>query len=113
VRFRHAWAEAHHSDPPRVDDIDRTLHGQRTTRSGGKRLHECTLGDLPDGSMVSEDDRAWIVLGGDLLSWSPFGYGDRRSMPGSSMVRAITPPSLIEVLRAGYEPMIHPTAVGG
>jgi hypothetical protein len=113
VHFRHAWAKAQQSDPPRVDEIDRALHGQRTTSAGGKRLHEKMLGDLPDGSMVSEDDRAWIVLGGDLLGWSPFGYGDRRSMPGSSMVRAITPPSLIEVLRAGYEPMIHPTAVGG
>jgi hypothetical protein len=112
VRFSHAWAEVHGGDPPRVDAIDRTLHAERITPGGGKRLHRSRLADLPNGSMVAEDDRAWVVLGGDLLAWSSFGYDSRRAMPGSSTVRALTPPSAIGVLRAGYEPAIHPTARG-
>jgi hypothetical protein len=90
--------------------MDRVLHAERIG-SGGKRTHQARLADLPDGSMVAEDDRAWIVMGGDLLRWSPFGYGMRRAMPGSRRVWALTPPSVIGVLRAGYEPGIHPTGL--
>ena len=74
------------------------------------RLFNTALAFGPDGSMVGEGDQAWIVLGGDLLPWSPFGYGGRRAMPGSTRVRTLTPPSVIDVIRAGYEPAIHPTA---
>jgi hypothetical protein len=60
--------------------------------------------------MIAEDERSWIVLGGDLLAWTPFGYGDRRAMPGSARVHSLTPPSMVEVIRAGYEPGVHPSA---
>jgi hypothetical protein len=100
----------HSGGSPRADDIDRVLHAERIDAGGRKRLHESRLSDLPDGSIVSEEDEAWMVLGGDLLAWSPFGYGDRRAMPGSTTVRTLTPPSLIDVIRAGYEPGVHPTA---
>jgi hypothetical protein len=110
VRFRHAWTDTHPGSSPRVDDIDRVLHAERIDAGGRKRLHEARLSDLPDGSMVGEEDRAWIVLEADLLPWSPFGYGDKWAMPGSTTVRTLTPPSLIDVIRAGYEPGVHPTA---
>ena len=111
VRFRQAWTDTHRGSP-RVDDVDRALHAERIDAGGRKRLHEARLSDLPDGSMVAEEDRAWIVHGGGLLPWSPFGYGDRRTMAGSATVRTLTPPSVIDVIRAGYEPGTHPSAVG-
>jgi hypothetical protein len=110
LRFRQAWSDNNPGGPPKADDMDRVLHAERIG-SGGKRTHQARLADLPDGSMVAEDDRAWIVMGGDLLRWSPFGYGMRRAMPGSRRVWALTPPSVIGVLRAGYEPGIHPTGL--
>jgi hypothetical protein len=110
VRFRQAWTDTHPGASPRVDDIDRVLHAERIDAGGRKRLHEARLSDLPDGAMVAEQDRAWIVLGGDLLAWSSFGYGDRRVMPGSTTVRTLTPPSVIDLIRAGYDPGVHPTA---
>jgi hypothetical protein len=51
------------------------------------------------------------VLGGDLLRWTPAGYTDRA--PADGVIQAITPPSLIEVLRAGWQPvvpLVHPSA---
>ena len=112
VHFRRAWAATHPGASLRVDDIDRTLHSERLDPGGGKRRHPARLGDLPDGSMVLEEDRAWIVLGADLMPWSPFGYGKLRAMPASATVLTLTPPSMVEVIRAGYEPGIHPTALG-
>jgi hypothetical protein len=110
VRFRDAWTRTQPSGSPRVDVIDRVLHAERIGPDGEKRLHPARLRDLPDGSMVEADDGAWLVLGGELLAWSPFGYGGRRAAPGSPAVRTLTPPSIIDVIRAGYEPGIHPSA---
>jgi hypothetical protein len=112
LRFRQAWADTHTGGQPRVDDIDRALHAERIAGGGAKRLHATRLSDLPDGSMIGEGDRAWIVLGGDLLAWSPFGYGLRRTMSRWATVHTLTPPSVIKVIRAGYEPDVHPTAWG-
>ena len=109
VRFREAWLDTHPGASTRVDDIDRTLHAERIDAGGGKRLHEAKLPDLPDGSMILELDRAWIVLGNELLAWSPFGYLETRPMPAPKLVPVLTPPSLIDVIRAGYEPAVHPT----
>jgi hypothetical protein len=113
VRFRDLWTEVHGRDQRRAEDIDRALHADRITSGGGKRLHEAQLADLPDGSIVGEDGEAWLVVGGELLAWSPSGYGSRRAMSGTSTVRVLTPPSVLDVIRAGYEPMIHPTATDG
>ena len=113
VRFRDLWTQVHGRDQRRVEEIDRVIHADRITSDGGKRLYEAQLADLPDGAMVVENDEAWLVLGGDLLAWSPSGYGSRRALSGASTVRVLTPPSVLDVIRAGYEPMIHPTATDG
>lgn len=112
LRFRHAWTDTHPGGPPRADDIDRALHAERIGDGGTKRVHQARLSDLPDGSMIAEENRAWTVVGGELVAWSPFGYEDRRSMPRAATVQTLTPPSVIGVIRAGYRPAIHPTALG-
>ncbi len=110
VRFRDAWARTHPGASLRVDDIDRVLHGERVGPGGEKRLHRAGYGRLADGSMVERDGRAWLVLDGDLLAWSPFGYVERHSRPGAGTAKLLTPPSMIAVIRAGYAPSVHPTA---
>jgi hypothetical protein len=112
LRFRQAWMKVHPNGSPRVDDIDRVMHADRVDAAGGKRLHPSLLQDLPDGAMVARDGEAWLVLGGDLLAWSPSGYETRRSRRGIASIMTLTPPSVIDVLRKGYEPAIHSTAVG-
>jgi hypothetical protein len=86
------------------------LHDERVTRERTKRVHETPAADLPDGAMVRLDGAPWLVLGGELLAWTPGGYADRRSRPGRGAVAVLTPPSAVAVLRAGYEPVLHPTA---
>jgi hypothetical protein len=112
LRFRQAWAETHPGASLRVDDIDHILHAERVEPGGARRLHEARLRDLPDGSMVALDAQAWLVLEGELLAWSPFGYGERRALPASAGVKTLTPPSVIAIIRTGYEPGLHPTATG-
>jgi hypothetical protein len=110
LRFRQSWMDVHPDGSPRVDDIDRMMQGERVDSGGGKRLHEVRLEDLPNGTMVAEAGQAWLVLDDGLLSWSPSGYGTRQTARGPATVMALTPPSIIGIIRAGYEPGIHPTA---
>jgi hypothetical protein len=112
LRFRQAWVQLHPEGSPRVDDIDRVMHAERIDSGGGKRLHEARLEDLPDGAMVAEGDQAWLVLGRELLLWSPSGYGRRRARQPAT-VTVLTPLSITSIFRAGYEPLIHPSARGG
>jgi hypothetical protein len=94
-----------------ADEIDERLHRERLD-GRARRLHEARLDELPDGSLVLHDAEPWLVLGGALLRWTPAGYRDRLVLTGSR-VHAITPPSLVELLRAGWEsavPLLHPTA---
>jgi hypothetical protein len=110
VRFRDGWAATRPGTSLRVDDIDRVLHEERVGPARSKRLHPARLGDLPDGSMAMVDDRAWLVDRGELLEWSPFGYTSRRTLSPDATVMALTPPSIVEVFRAGYRPAVHPSA---
>ena len=111
VRLGEIWRELH---PGQVgaDAIDLQLHGERVepeTRS--QRHHPVGLDDLPDGTFVVRDGEAWLVRGSQLLRWTPAGYAERvRRSRGAAVV--ITPPSLVAVLRSGWEPLVplfHPS----
>jgi hypothetical protein len=97
----------------RADEIDERLHAERIDPgSHERRLHRRRLRDLPDGAFVLEDGDAWLVLGDELLRWTPSGYAERHPRP-SGDAALITPPSLVEVLRTGWRgvvPFLHPSA---
>jgi hypothetical protein len=104
-RFTELWAELH-AGQKGADAIDAQLHEERLA---GPR--EESLADLPDGAFVLEDDEPWVVRSGGLRRWTHGGYGSRRPMPARASV--ITPPSLVDVLRAGWRgavPLLHPSA---
>jgi hypothetical protein len=94
-----------------ADEIDERLHRERLD-GRARRLHEARLDELPDGTFVLHDARPCLVLDGALLSWAPAGYRDR-IVPDELRVQAITPPSLVRLLRAEWEPavpLLHPSA---
>ena len=62
-----------------------------------------------------EDGAPHLVLGAELLRWTPAGYTERSARPAGGEAVLVTPPSLVAVLRAGWEPdvpLLHPTARG-
>jgi hypothetical protein len=109
-RLGEIWAELHPGERG-ADAIDARLHEERLA-GPERRLHHVALGGLPDGAFVLADGAPWLVLGDGLLHWTPAGYDRRIPRPGGRGT-AITPPSLVEVLRAGWDgtvPLLHPTA---
>jgi len=89
-----------------ADEIDLRLHDER------RRHHEAR--DLPDGAFVLREGEPWLVYRDELLRWTPAGYTDRVARLGRAT--AITPPTLVEVLRSGWSgavPLLHPTVEPG
>jgi hypothetical protein len=99
-----------------VDAIDAQLHSERLLpgRPVRRRIHRARpLAALPDGTFVlDERDEPLLLLGGELLPWSPGGYRPPLAA-APSRVRLLTPPSFVAALRAGWSPcvpLIHPSA---
>ena len=108
--FTTLWAGLHGERG--ADTIDERLHAERVDpATRDHRLHAADLDDLPDGAFVL-DQSPKLVLGCELLTWSPGGYVARAPRP-SGPTTLITPPSLLAVLEAGWVPVVpllHPSA---
>ncbi|HEY3212496.1 MAG TPA: hypothetical protein VGL16_04750 [Actinomycetota bacterium] len=114
VRFGEIWRSLHPGEVG-ADAIDARLHGERVEpHTRGHRLHEADLADLPDGAFVLRARVPLLVIGSELLRWSTAGYVERDVRPArSGTTTLITPPSLVEVLRTGWQPVVplfHPSA---
>jgi hypothetical protein len=100
-RFRDLWHEPH-PDQRKAVEMDAQLHTERLDPGTREhRLHDAELGDLPDGAFVLHDGEPHLVLGDELHRWAPGGYTTRLDRP-SGHAQLITPPSLVEILRAGW-----------
>ena len=114
-RLAALWRDLH---PGQVgaDAMDVQLHGERVAAgTRAQRHHEAALDDLPDGAFVLRDGAPWVVRGGELLEWTPAGYAARAPRPAGEPATVTTPPSLVAVLRAGWQgvvPLVHPSADG-
>jgi hypothetical protein len=98
--FRAAFSsEARISAP----EMDVRLHEERQSE-GRKRVHSAEIETLPDGAMIARDGAAFLVAGGELRPWSFHGYGEPIARPSRGAVDALTPPSILRALDAGYAP---------
>jgi hypothetical protein len=98
----------------RREDYDRVLEitGAAGADALDARLHAERLGpraaaapaELPDGAFVLGEGEPWLVREGRLLRWTPAGYDGRAAPSGAAEL--ITPPTLVEVLRSGWEPLV-------
>ena len=94
VRLGEIWRDLHPGQAG-ADAIDLQLHGERVapgTRS--QRHHAGAFERLPDGAFVVLADEPWLVLGSQLLRWTPAGYAERRPRPRHGAAVVITPPAL-------------------
>jgi hypothetical protein len=110
-RFAALWLEMHGERG--ADTIDTRLHEERFDAAAReRRLHAARFAELPDGAFALHDDTPKLVLGDALLTWTAGGYTRREPRPRGSAT-LITPPSLVGVLRSGWEsavPVVHPSS---
>jgi hypothetical protein len=114
VRLTEIWQELHPGQTG-ADAIDAQLHTERLAPAAREQLHhEASLEDLPDGTFVLHENAPHLVLDSRLLCWTAGGYTTPVRRPEHRQTRLITPPSLVSVLRTGWQPLVpllHPTAL--
>jgi hypothetical protein len=111
-RLTAIWRDLHPGEVG-ADAIDHRLHGERLGGGpSGRHLFRARAADLPDGAFVLADGDPHVVTGSRLLRWTPAGYEPQRTRTRGDL-EVLTPPSLVEVLRAGWDPVVpflHPSA---
>jgi len=111
-RFKAAWA-VWSGAPADAERIDAVLHGDRLEGRGAhqrQRTYQEAIGALPDGAFIRLDGSAWLLSRGRLLAWSAAGYVSPWPPPDLGRLEVLTPRALVAVLRAGYRPLVHPSA---
>ena len=90
----------------RADAIDERLHAERLGPEPEREIDS-----LPDGAFVLVGDSPWLVLGSELLRWTPGGYTERK--PATGRARLLTPLAVLPPLESGWNgvvPFVHPSA---
>lgn len=105
-KWQAAWRDGNGGeDLPRAPAMDARLHAERVepyTRR--QKVWEAPLGELPDGTFLSQAGRPCLWRGGQVLPWTHRGYGDPIPLSPRETVTVLTPPSSVGALRGGYRP---------
>lgn len=111
--FAACFGEAFGIANPKAPQMDARLHGDRLA-SGGPlvALDQEALDALPDGAMVFQGERTFAKRGKALRGWNFWGWADDWDYYDLARydIWLLTPPATVEVLRAGYKPVWHPSA---
>ena len=84
--------------------MDEALHRERI-ENRLKRLWRARLVDLPDGTMIARDRRAYAVRSAMLWPWSFAGYRAPGELDPDAVADVLTPPSTVAALKGGYRPL--------
>jgi len=76
--------------------------------SDRRRPWPATFAEIPDGAMYARDGDAFLKWNGRAWRWSHSGYTPADTPDGT--IEVLTPEGTVEVLRAGYKPLVHPSA---
>jgi len=99
-----AFLAAFPDAPSGADAMDEALHRERI-ENRLKRLWRARLGDLPDGTMIARDCRAYAVRSAMLWPWSFAGYRAPAELDPDAVADVLTPPSTVAALKGGYRPL--------
>ena len=106
--YRALWAETQGGAAPYARDMDMQLHRERTGGAG----HRATWDSLPNGVFVATDSGPAVVVGDRLAVWDHCHniYRDKLPCPKTGTATVLTPPSTVQILRAGYPVQIDESA---
>ncbi|GGG29396.1 hypothetical protein GCM10007304_49040 [Rhodococcoides trifolii] len=108
--FQRLFDRISETQAPRAPVMDAKLATERRIRDSLPPLtFRAAAANLPSGTFVVVDGLAHLVLGEELLEWSPAGYTARCARPAGT-VDVLTPKSTVRVLERGYRAAVHPSA---
>lgn len=109
-RFKTLWLkgnpEYNFDEKTSIQKIDDILHVERMKADKSKVTFNEHPENLPDGTLILYNDQPYLVSGGLIYLWSPFGYEGRIGLPDVATLPVLTPRSIVNTFRAGYSPQI-------
>jgi len=112
TEFKAYWEKANFnasSKIVKISEIDKTLHKERISQRV-KNTYLSKINDLPNGTIFSDKDSAYLKLNNMIYLWSFKGYLLQNEISGSKEVNVLTPKSLVEIFKLGFKPEIHESA---
>lgn len=109
-RFKSSWLKGNpghgFDEKVSVQKIDAILDSERIEAHNTKITFEENIRDLPNGVFVLFKGNPFLILNRRMYLWSPFGYPKEIKLPHSDRLPVLTPRSIVNTFRAGYEPQI-------
>lgn len=99
--FKAAWQQGNSRDDWSLKQIDAYMHQECTEQQNFPQLQ--LLSKLPEGVMVCSDDCYFLKSSNQLRPWSFAGYGNPRLIRPREKARLVTPQSIVNAMRAGFE----------
>jgi hypothetical protein len=108
-RYRALWSQSPGGAPPSAKEMDDQLHRERTDPAE----HRAPWGTLPNGVFVETQAGSAVVVGDHLAVWDPEHnvYAAKSARPTRGSAAVLTPPSTVDILRAGYAAQIDEVAL--
>ncbi|MGI9387111.1 MAG: hypothetical protein ACR2OX_06745, partial [Methyloligellaceae bacterium] len=95
-----------------VKEMDPILHGERRASATNQQPQPVPTDTLPDGVFVSIGNEPHLVWQNHLWLWTIHGYEQRNRKTDNRAGLLITPPATRDILKAGYIPAVHCSAIG-
>ena len=117
--FKNLWLEAHEKSyglpDTSVKSMDAVLHAERIDTSGRKIFYYDILENLPNGTFVQPEnyEGSYLYFNKKLFRWTPFGYTETLEFPNNTLVKVLTPKTVVAVFLKGYVPEIHASKDSG
>jgi hypothetical protein len=114
LRFKSFWLrgnpEYNFDEKIPIGEIDKILHKERTDRDKSQITFEERLDKIPNGTFVSFNGQAFLVVDRLIFLWSPFGYEKGMGLPAVDKLTVLSPRSVVNTFRAGYKPQMAVTS---
>jgi hypothetical protein len=86
-------------------ELDMQLQRERTSPRPLANLYK-----LCEGAMIEQDGMAFALQGNTFLQWSFDGYAKTSGFTLARNAKLLTPPTILAILAAGFQPRWHPSA---
>ena len=109
-RFKAAWLKGNpnyqFNSKTGIGKIDDIIHAERIDKNNHKVTFKAVIKDLPDGTFIELDGEPHLLANKRIYHWTPSGYNTSTSLPENEEVTVLTPKSIINAFRAGYQPQM-------
>lgn len=112
-KFKSSWLKGNpaynFNEKTYIREIDEILHKERIDRKRSKITFEERIDNIPDGTFVLLNNKAFLFVHPSIFLWSPSGYEEGIAVPDVNKLIILTPRSIVNTFRAGYTPQMAAT----